>query len=248
MKTYPINLVLQDRLVILVGGKGEIAHKVAPLLEVGAHIRVIAPTVDEEVAHAAATGAIEWLPRCYRPGDLAGATVVFAATRDEAVHARIWAEGTARNQLVNVMDVLDKCNFHGVSIMRRGLLTIAIGTSGAAPALAVTMRKRFEQEFGPEYATFLDFSRALRPEVSRRIRSFRKRQQFWYAFVESEALALLRAGRAEEVCALAERLLDQHGGAQTPAAPVSASSESGSHPVMELSHGAHAAAPALEAA
>lgn len=242
MKTYPVNLVLHDRLVILVGGKGEIAHKVAPLLEVGARIRVIAPSVDAEVEQAAASGAIEWLPRCYRSGDLAGATVVFAATRDDAVHAQIWTEGTARNQLVNVMDVLDKCNFHGVSIMRRGLLTIAIGTSGAAPALAVTIRKRFEQEFGPEYAAFLDFARVLRPEVSRRIRSFRKRQQFWYAFVESEALALLRDGREDELCAVAVRLLDLYGGAL----PAPDHPESTSQPSTEPVHATPA--PALEAA
>ena len=36
MKTYPVNLVLHDRLVILVGGKGEITHKVPHLLDVGA--------------------------------------------------------------------------------------------------------------------------------------------------------------------------------------------------------------------
>jgi siroheme synthase (precorrin-2 oxidase/ferrochelatase) len=50
MKTYPINLVLQDRLVILVGAKGEIVHKIAGLLDVGAHVRVIAPSAAPEVA------------------------------------------------------------------------------------------------------------------------------------------------------------------------------------------------------
>lgn len=246
MKTYPVNLILHDRLVILVGGKGEIAHKVTSLLEVGALVRVIAPSVNDEVAHAAATGAIEWLPRRYQPGDLAGAAVVFAATRDDEVHARIWAEGAANNQLVNVMDVLDKCNFHGVSIMRRGLLTIAIGTGGAAPALAVTLRKRFEQEFGPEYAAFLEFAAALRPEVGRRIRSFRKKRQFWYDFVESDALALLRAGRKADVCALAARLLDQYAGVAPVAAPALSSSELIPDPAPEISHGVPDLASALE--
>jgi siroheme synthase-like protein len=175
-------------------------------------VRVIAPGVEEEIARRAAAGEIEWLPRRYAPGDLAGAAVVFAATGDDAAHAAIWAEGLANNQLVNVMDVVDKCNFHGVSFLRRGLLTIAVGTGGAAPALAVTLRKRFEQEIGPEYAAFLEFCRALRPEVSRRIRSFRKRREFWYALVESEALALLRAGRAADVGALTGALLDRYGG------------------------------------
>ena len=43
------------------------------------------------------------------------------------------AEGAANGQLVNVVDVKEYCNFHSASFMRRGLLTIAIGTGGAAP-------------------------------------------------------------------------------------------------------------------
>lgn len=209
MKTYPINLVLAGRLVVLIGAKGEIVHKVPALLEVGARVRVIAPHAAAEITHRAAAGEIEWLPRRYEPGDLAGAALVFAATRDPEVHDRIWAEGAANGQLVNVMDVVPQCNFYGVSFLRRGLLTIAIGTGGAAPALAVTLRKRFEAEFGPEYAALLDFARALRPEASRRIPAFHRRQAFWYAWVASDALALLRAGREADVCALTVKLLDQ---------------------------------------
>lgn len=198
MKTYPINLVLRDRLVVLIGAKGEIVHKIAGLLEVGARVRVIAPSAAAAVAAHAAAGDIEWFPRAYQPGDLAGAAVVFAATNDRAVHDQIWAEGMANNQLVNVMDVLDRCNFHGVSTFRRGLLTVAIGTSGAAPALAVTLRRRLEAEIGPEYADFLDHAQALRPTIQRRIHPFRRRVEFWYALVESPALdALRRHDRAE---------------------------------------------------
>lgn len=193
MKTYPINLVLQDKLAILVGAKGEIVHKIAGLLDVGAIVRVIAPSAAAEVETRARTGEIEWRRRRYQPGDLKGAAVVFAATNNPAVHDLIWAEGAANNQLVNVMDVLDRCNFHGVSTFRRGLLTVAIGTGGAAPALAVTLRRRLEQEIGPEYAEFLEYAQRLRPVVQRRIRPFRRRVEFWYALVESEALAALRS-------------------------------------------------------
>jgi len=210
MNTYPINLVLDGRLVLLVGGKGEIAHKAPGLLEVGARVRVIAPTVDESLAQLAQQGDIEWWPRRYQPGDLTSATVVFAATRDADVHAQIWAEGRANNQLVNVMDVVDKCNFHGVSMLRRGQLTIAIGTGGAAPALAVTLRRRFENEVGEEYATFLDIAQGLRPLVAQRIPSFRQRQLFWYELVESDVLALLREGREVEMRALTATLIEHY--------------------------------------
>jgi siroheme synthase-like protein len=210
MKTYPVNLVLENCLVILVGAKGEIVHKILGLLEAGARVRVIAPHGDAEVQAYAANGQIEWLARPYQPGDLAGAALVIAAARNSAVHEQIWAEGQANHQLVNVMDAPAQCNFHGASVVRRGQLTIAIGTGGAAPALAVTLRKRFEQEFGPEYGEFLDYAQALRPTLARRIPRFKQRVAFWYAWIDSGALDHLRNGNRALFEAETHRLLEHY--------------------------------------
>jgi precorrin-2 dehydrogenase/sirohydrochlorin ferrochelatase len=194
MKTYPINLVLEDKLVVLIGARKEIARKIPGLLEVGARVRVIAPGAHKIVRRYAAEGKIEWLDRRYEPGDLKGAALVIAATGDQKVHDQIWAEGQANGQLVNVMDVIPQCNFHAASVVRQGQLTIAIGTGGAAPALAATLRKRFEKGFGPEYAEFLEYAQALRPIVAERIPTFERRAEFWYKLIDSHAITLLRSG------------------------------------------------------
>jgi len=210
MHTYPINLVLQNRLVILIGGKGEITHKIPGLLDVSAIIRVIAPSIDEYVHEFVQNEQIEWIARPYQHGDLTGAALVIANTGHEDVHDAVWAEGAANGQLVNVMDVLPQCNFHAASLVRRGQLTISIGTGGAAPALAATLRKRFEKEFGPEYADFLEFAQSMRPEVKRQIPPFRKRAEFWYDLVESQRLALLRYGAYVEFERSFHKLLQKH--------------------------------------
>jgi siroheme synthase-like protein len=194
VKTYPINLVLDNKLVVLVGAGNEIARKIPGLLEVGARVRVIAPAAHKAVRRLADEGKIEWLDRRYRPGDLQGATLVIAATGDSSVHDQIWAEGQANGQLVNVMDVTTQCNFHAASVVRQGQLTISIGTGGAAPALAATLRKRFEKGFGPEYAEFLEYAQALRPIVAERIPTFERRADFWYKLIGSNAITLLRNG------------------------------------------------------
>ena len=193
MKTYPVNLVLENKLVILVGAGEEIARKIPGLLETGAQVRVIAPTAHATIRRYAAEGQIEYLERRYQPGDLAGAFLVIAAAGDQGVHEAVWTEGTANGQLVNVMDVLTQCNFHAVSVVRQGQLTIAIGTGGAAPALAATLRKRFEKGFGPEYAEFLEYAQALRPVVAARL-PLERRAEFWYTLLESNAITLLRQG------------------------------------------------------
>jgi siroheme synthase-like protein len=192
MKTYPVNLVLDNKLVVLVGAGEEMARKIPDLLETGAQVRVIAPTAHQTIRRYASEGQIEYLERRYQPGDLAGAFLVVAAAGDQRVHEAVWAEGTANGQLVNVMDVIPQCNFHAASVVRQGQLTIAIGTGGAAPALAATLRKRFEKGFGPEYAEFLEYAQALRPIVAERIPDFKRRTEFWYALIESNAITLLR--------------------------------------------------------
>jgi siroheme synthase-like protein len=193
MKTYPVNLVLENQRVVLVGAGKEIARKLPDLLETGARVRVIAPAAHETIRRFAAEGKIEWLDRRYQPGDLTGAFLVIAATGDPNVHDAIWAEGSANGQLVNVMDVIPQCNFHAVSVLRQGQLTIAIGTGGAAPALAATLRQRFEKGFGPEYAEFLEYAQALRPIVAERL-PHERRADFWYALINSNAITLLRQG------------------------------------------------------
>ena len=45
------------------------------------------------------------------------------------------------------------CSFIAGSVVRQGPLVITISTSGAAPALAVRLRERFQQEFGPSTAS-----------------------------------------------------------------------------------------------
>lgn len=193
MKTYPVNLVLDNKLVVLVGAGKEMARKIPGLLETGARVRVIAPTAHKTIRCYATEGQIEYLERRYQPGDLAGAFLVMAAVGDQRVHDAVWAEGMANGQLVNVMDVIPQCNFHAPSVVRQGQLTIAIGTGGAAPALAATLRQRFEKGFGPEYAEFLEYAQALRPVVAARLPPER-RADFWYALINSKAITLLRQG------------------------------------------------------
>ena len=218
MKTYPVNLVLENRLVILIGAKGEIVRKIPGLLDVDALVRVIAPTAAPEVHEYALNEQIEWLSRPYQSGDLAGASLVIANTGNPDVHDAIWAEGIANGQLVNIMDVIPQCNFHAASLVRQGQLTISIGTGGAAPALAATLRKRFEKEFGPEYAEFLAYAQALRPDVAQRIPSFRERADFWYELVESDALTLLRYGKHRQFEERVSDLLTKHEAAYLGAA------------------------------
>jgi uroporphyrin-III C-methyltransferase/precorrin-2 dehydrogenase/sirohydrochlorin ferrochelatase/precorrin-2 dehydrogenase/sirohydrochlorin ferrochelatase len=204
---YPVYLSLAERLVVVVGGGSIAERKVAGLLPSGARVRVVAPELTPELAGLARRGDIEHRARDYRPGDLEGAFLALAEpggpVRDEAFSA----EAEARGIFANVEDVVEYCSFIAPSILRRGDLVIAISTSGRAPALAVRLRQRLEQELGPEYGALLELAGRLRGPLARAVPEFEERRGRWYELVDSEVLALFREGRTAEASELAERIL-----------------------------------------
>jgi hypothetical protein len=52
-----------------------------------------------------------------------------------------------------------------------------------------------EPEFGPEYATFLEWMKQLRPPMSQQYPAFGERRERWYKLVDSDILELIRYGR-----------------------------------------------------
>lgn len=206
MKPYPIFLVgLEQRKCVVIGGGHEMEHKVKSLLDCDASVTLISPTANEILQTWANEGRFTWLARSYEPGDLAGAFLVIAEKGDAAANEQIFKEASAVGALVNVMDDIPHCNFVAGSVVRQGPLTIAISTSGCAPALAVRLRQRFEQEFGPEYALFLEWLRELRGPLAEQFPRFTERRQRWYELVDSDVLALLKTG---EIAAAQERLAE----------------------------------------
>jgi siroheme synthase-like protein len=209
IKPYPIFLIgLENRHCIVIGGGHEAEYKVNGLLECGATVTVINPTLTEKLAQQAENGCFTWLQRPYQPGDLRGAFLIIAERADPATNAAIWEEAEAGGVLVNVMDDVDHCNFVAGSVVRQGPLTISISTSGAAPALSVRLRQQMEQKFGPEYGLFLEWLRLLRPPMSEQYSAFQERRTRWYEIVDSDILALLQKGEGQQA---RERLAEVSG-------------------------------------
>lgn len=64
--------------------------------------------------------------------------------------------------LVNVEDVKELCDFYFMSEIRRGDLQLAIGTNGASPGLAVSLRQYLEARMGDEWAGYTEELKQLR--------------------------------------------------------------------------------------
>ena len=191
---YPVLLDLRGRPCIVIGGGTIATGKVEGLLEAGARVTVIAPLLTPALAALAEAGQVRHLARAYQPGDLAGAFLGVGATDDRSANAAVWEEASARSLLFNAVDDVPHCNFIAPSIIRQGDLTVAISTGGKAPALAVRLKERLAPELGREYARFLELAGELREGLAAQQPDFEARKAVWYRLVDSDVLALLRAG------------------------------------------------------
>lgn len=191
---YPVYIQLWEQPCVVIGG-GKIAEgKVEGLLAAQAKVTVISPNLTQRLHDLANAKQITCLARPYQAGDLTGAFMIICATDQAEINHKVWEEASANRQLVNVVDDTPRCNFIAPSILRKGDLTIAISTSGKAPALAVRLKERLQREIGPEYERFLELAGELREPLAQHIPDFETRKALWYELVDSEILDALARG------------------------------------------------------
>ncbi|MDL2123668.1 MAG: bifunctional precorrin-2 dehydrogenase/sirohydrochlorin ferrochelatase [Deltaproteobacteria bacterium] len=165
MRYYPVNLDIQNRKCLVVGGGSVSTRKVMTLLECGAVVTVVSPDVAEELLELAEKKMIKLKRRPYESSDIDGMFLVIGATDNEELNRQINKDAEHQNKLCNIADRPEVCNFILPSIVNRGNLVIAISTSGKSPAFAKKMRQDLEKEFGEEYDEFLQLMGAIRKKA-----------------------------------------------------------------------------------
>lgn len=208
MEVFPIYLrKLDQRKTVIIGGGPEAEGKVKQLLERNALLTVISATLTPQLKLWAQEERFQWVERNYRRGDLEGAFMAIVAEFEDDVNEKVYHEAVERDILINVMDDIKHANFAFGSIVKQGPLTISISTSGTAPALAVRLRQRFEPEFGPEYALFLEFMQKLRGPMARHHPDSQMRKELWYRLIDSKILYFFNVKQFQNACHLASKIV-----------------------------------------
>jgi precorrin-2 dehydrogenase/sirohydrochlorin ferrochelatase len=189
---YPVNLVLAGQPCLVVGGGPVAARKAAELVACGADVTVVAPEIGADMAELDV--AIE--RRRYRPDDVDGCFLVVSAVDDPSVGQAVFDDAEAAGVLVNVADEPERCRFTLPARIRQGDLLVTFSTRGRSPALSSWLRRRFDAEFGPEYATLLDIVSEVREEIRESGRSTEGLS--WQSVLDSGMLDLVRGGRITE--------------------------------------------------
>ncbi len=153
---FSIELNLEGKNVLVVGGGRIALRKVKTLLPTGARITVVAPQFDPEFESLSSKGEarpqtsslVTLINRPYEPLDLRGIFMVFICTDQPAVNAQVSNDARARRILVNnACDYLDG-DFIVPARMDFGEnIAVTVSTQGRAPSLAKKLKQKIQADW-----------------------------------------------------------------------------------------------------
>jgi len=185
MRYYPLFADLNGRTCLLIG-EGKMIEEKSESLE--------------------KSGAIVRKRTCFTEEDARDVFLIVADVAEDQA-AEIQAFGERNRVFVNIVDKPTYCSFIIPAIAQQSDLLIAISTAGRSPALAGWIRKRFQQEFGPEYGSLLDAFAETREDVKKVLRGYGDRKDFYLTLLEDDILDLARRqGKEAVLLELSQRL------------------------------------------
>ena len=203
MKYYPVNLDINGKKCLVVGGGSVGGRKIKTLLECGAIVTVISPAVIQKVQNLADNGSIRLKKRPYRTSDINEKTfLVIGATDNDNLNRLIHKDAERFNMLCNIADRPEVCNFILPAIVNRGDLVIAVSTSGKSPAFAKKLRQRLEKEYGDEYAEFLKLMGAIREKLLSAEHEPEAHKHLFEEVISKGLVEMIKDGKEEEIDAL----------------------------------------------
>lgn len=194
---YPVFADLTGRQCVVIGGGLIAQRKVTTLLGYGAKVVVVSPTVTRRLAAYARQGDIRHVARRFRPADLRGAWLVYAATDDQRINELAARATRTRRIFANVVDQTPLCSFIAPAIFKRGALTIAVSTGGVSPSLAKRIRRELGERIGPEYTPMLRLLASLRGLAKQTLPSYRDRKRYFDGLVHGRVFSLVREGKTQ---------------------------------------------------
>ncbi|MGD9849988.1 MAG: bifunctional precorrin-2 dehydrogenase/sirohydrochlorin ferrochelatase [Nitrospirales bacterium] len=175
---FQITLDLVGRSCLVLGGDDEALEKVHRLLDAGAKVTVVHPTLHTELRKLTASAKIMHRGRTFRSSDSQGVTLILNVLKDDLGLAKsLYELAQTERFLIWSIDKPELSTVLMPALVQRGALRIAISTSGASPALAGVLRRNFESLFDEEFEQFLDWLGALREEMKKTEPSDHRRRE-----------------------------------------------------------------------
>lgn len=163
---FPLVLDVRGWPVLVIGGDEEASEKSQRLLESGARVMVISPTLNEPLRLLAASGKIIHRGRHFRETDLEHAILILNTVRGDRDFAQMLsAKAREKRVLLWSVDYPEASSVTMPAVAAAGHVRVAISTSGVAPALSGFMKEDLEQILDAEFIDFVEWLGQLRQQA-----------------------------------------------------------------------------------
>ncbi len=201
----PINIQMENRCCLIVGGSEVAARKCAKLVEYGALVTAVAVRFSDDPVWSSEKVTV--VCKSYEPEQLEGMFLVIAATDDQMVNDAVLADSAERGVLAQRTDHADAGDFFLPATLRRGDLTISYGTNGVNPAFSRTLRDEAEGFYDDAFACYCGMIADLRSRQDWLKMDQKQRRNGLRAMARNYArlIGLIREGRQELAVMLLEK-------------------------------------------
>ena len=216
--SYPINLDIDGKICIVLGGGHVAFRKVKGLLNAGGKVILISPEICEDIKKLVEDDQIEWKCQSYSSNCLPKGLILIAATDNPKINQLAAIEASNKNMLINIVNSslnnlkrfnVDSNNnsafriphsalFTVPSVIHKNNLTLTISTEGLSPALSKSIRQHLETQFNDNFAQWLERLSKIRDEVKNIIKDANTREEFWRNVMSNENFSLAQNGELDK--------------------------------------------------
>jgi len=179
MRQLPLNLVLDGRPVLVIGGNDQAAAKARLCLSAGARLTFRGPVLSDQVRALLASGEAAHVESWPSAEELAQAALVVIAPDGDVPVERLAAGAAAAGTPVNVIDRADLSTALIPAIIDRGDVIVTVSTGGNAPVLARRLREQIEALLPARLDRLAQFAADFRETARRLLPGFAERRRLW---------------------------------------------------------------------
>lgn len=207
LNAFPVFFRVEEKTVVIVGDGEEALAKARLIGQSSASLRIVAADPGVDFATWIAEHRAIHIDASYQPEHLYGASLVFAASGEEALDKRIVADARRLGLPVNAVDRPELCDFFTPALVNRAPVAVAIGTEGAGPVLAQMIRARIDQMLAPSLGPLATLATSFRDAADLLLPKGSVRRRFWHSFFNGAPARALATGDVSKAHDAAVRLL-----------------------------------------
>lgn len=182
MEYFPIFCDLQGKRCLIVGGGQVATHKARGLLQAGATLRLVAPSITSELEQLCSQYDIEWCQVSFVKQHLQGCWLVVAATNDAAVNRQVCQWATAKHMFCNCVDDPSCASFITPAIIDKSPVIIAVSCGGQAPVYSKILKQHLSEQLPVGMREMVLLAGEIRERINQSCDSRERKRAFWMAF------------------------------------------------------------------